>query len=74
MFNKSCQWLDLNPGAVVVEATALSTVPQPLPFKQNKFLDTQILWMNGDSRICKICWVWFTQCGLTELANVFIWT
>ena len=31
--NKSCRWLDSNPGPLVSEATALSTVPQPLPYK-----------------------------------------
>ena len=31
MFNKSCRWMDSNPGPLVSEATTLSTVPQPLP-------------------------------------------
>ena len=31
MFNKSCWWLDSNPGPLVSEATALPTAPQPLP-------------------------------------------
>ena len=31
MFNKSCRWLDSNPGPLVLEATALPTAPQPLP-------------------------------------------
>ena len=31
MFNKSCRWLDSNPGPLVSEATALPTAPQPLP-------------------------------------------
>ena len=31
MFNKSCRWLDLNPGPLVTEETALPTAPQPLP-------------------------------------------
>ena len=30
LFNKSYPWLDSNPGRLVSEATALSTVPQPL--------------------------------------------
>ena len=30
MFNKSCRWLDSNPGPLVSEATALPTMPQPL--------------------------------------------
>ena len=30
MFNKSCWWLNLNPGPLVLEATTLPTVPQPL--------------------------------------------
>ena len=33
MFNKSCQWLDSNPGPLVTEATALPTAPQPLPIE-----------------------------------------
>ena len=31
MFNKSCRWLDSNPGPLVSKATALPTAPQPLP-------------------------------------------
>ena len=31
MLNKSCQWLDSNPGPLESEATALPTVSQPLP-------------------------------------------
>ena len=31
LLNKSYWWLDSNPGFLVSEATALSTVPQPLP-------------------------------------------
>ena len=31
MFNKSCWWLDSNPGFLVLEATALPTASQPLP-------------------------------------------
>ena len=31
MFNVSCQSLDSNPGPLLLEATALSTAPQPLP-------------------------------------------
>ena len=31
IFNKSCRWLDSNPGPLVWEAIALSSVPQPLP-------------------------------------------
>ena len=38
MFNKSCQWLDLNPGPLVSEATALPTAPQPLPSNQLQLL------------------------------------
>ena len=30
--NKICRWLDLNHGSLVSEATALPTVPQPLPY------------------------------------------
>ena len=33
MFNKSCRWLDSNPGPLILQATALPTVPQPLPIK-----------------------------------------
>ena len=33
VFNKICKCLDSNPGALVSEATALSTVPKPLPQK-----------------------------------------
>ena len=32
MFNKSCRWLESNPGPLVSEATALPTAPQPLPW------------------------------------------
>ena len=32
MFNKSCRWLDSNPGPLVSEATALPTASQPLPY------------------------------------------
>ena len=35
MFNKSCRWLDSNPGPLVSEATALPTAPQPLPILGN---------------------------------------
>ena len=35
MFNKFCQWLDLNRGPLVSEATALPTEPQPLPVWTN---------------------------------------
>ena len=31
MFIKSCRLLDLNPGPLVLEATALPTASQPLP-------------------------------------------
>ena len=27
---QNCYWPDLNPGSLVLEATALATVPQPL--------------------------------------------
>ena len=33
MFNKSCRWLNSNPGPLVSEATALPTVQQTLPGK-----------------------------------------
>ena len=32
-----CQWLDLNHGSLVSEATALPTVPQPLPYSKGFF-------------------------------------
>ena len=38
MFNKKCQWLDLNPGPLNLEATALSTVPHHCPIKYNIFI------------------------------------
>ena len=38
MFNKSCRWLDSNPGPLVSEATALPTAPQPLPQMFSKIL------------------------------------
>ena len=31
MFNKSCRWLDSNPGPLILEATALSTAPHHCP-------------------------------------------
>ena len=31
MFNKSWRWLESNPGPLVLDVTALPTVPQPLP-------------------------------------------
>ena len=33
MFHESCRGLDSNEGPLVSEATAVSTVPQPLPHK-----------------------------------------
>ena len=38
MFNKSSRRLDSNPGPLVSEATALSTMPQPLLKKKNLIL------------------------------------
>ena len=32
--NANCRWLDSNPGIMVSGATALSTVPQPLPISK----------------------------------------
>ena len=41
-FNKSCRWLDSNPGPLVAEATALPTVPQQLPTKHT-FVPTLVM-------------------------------
>ena len=35
--NKSCQWLDSNPGPLLSEAATLSTVTQPLPLNNLSF-------------------------------------
>ena len=44
MFNKFCQWLDLNRRPLVSEATALPTKPQPLPHvEKGPFIITQQL-------------------------------
>ena len=47
MFNKSCRWLNLNPGPLVLEATTLPTAPQPLPQMMSQFLH-----QNLDSSFC----------------------
>ena len=38
LLNKSCPWLDSKPGPLVLEATTLSTVPQPPPAPWTKSL------------------------------------
>ena len=35
MFNKSCQWLDSNPGPVISEVTAMPTAPHHCPYLDN---------------------------------------
>ena len=46
MFNKSCWWLDSNPGPLVLEATTLPTVPQPLPTYLNVMLSlSSVQWV-----------------------------
>ena len=46
--NNCCQLMDLNPGHLVLEATALSTVPQPLPVSRYVFREIHKLWLVDD--------------------------
>ena len=41
--NKICRWLDLNHGSLVSEATALPTMPQPLPYVVAKFTQKNVI-------------------------------
>ena len=47
-FNKSCRWLDSNPGPLISEATALPTAPQPLP-QEYQFTGIVALVINAQS-------------------------
>ena len=49
MFNKSCRWLDLNPGLLVLEPPTLPNVPQPVPQdRETGFLVYKYLWQETE--------------------------
>ena len=72
--NKICQWLDSNRGSLVLVATALPTVPQPLPISiknvmrvrlSNTFSSFSVL----ETNLCY--WLWLSwQSGRFEKTKI----
>ena len=72
MFNNSCQWLDLNPGPLVLEATALPTAPQPLPKNVIVNLFNSVGTAIGGRTWIKLAYLkyWFTSNTWFPIANI----
>ena len=65
MFNKSCRWLDSDPGHLVSEATELSTEPQPLPPNFNLFAWILCMW--------QVWWLYDGDLGFLKVINMWVY-